>query len=102
MLMANDDGLKMRVLRDLQRREGGTIIGDKLFPLHNHLTALADEAPICRTIGDWYVLEADARQDRQAVRSVAAGAPPSRGALSFNAGASAPERQAVIIIGSVL
>jgi transcriptional antiterminator NusG len=72
MLMANQDGLKMQVLRDLQRREGGQIIGDKLFPLRDHLMSLADEAPMCTTIGDWYVLEADARQDRQAVRSVAA------------------------------
>jgi hypothetical protein len=57
MLMANQDGLKMQVLRDLQRREGGQIIGDKLFP--SVITSMRSPRRMCTTscsVGSWYVL----------------------------------------------
>lgn len=72
MLMGNED-LKMQVLRDVQRREGGVIVGNQLLPLRDHLSGVVDDevGPYCSIGGHWYVLQADARQDRTAVETVA-------------------------------
>lgn len=50
---------------------GGIIVGNKLMPLQSHFDSMFEEKS-CSIGGHWYVVQADARQHKIAVKSVAA------------------------------
>jgi transcription antitermination factor NusG len=70
-MLADENDLTRHALELARSKWGGEVSDGRLMPLADALSDLIDGGPRCSVAGNWFVVQADARQERLATESIA-------------------------------